>query len=1282
MPKELNLSAYDYRNLRPSSPSNSGSDESSDDGDDSSLRQSCGTACTHGNDTVMTGDHVEAILRLQSKTERKLKRQLLGQQRQPNVAATSAGSDLPSRWSQPQQQQHEVEDEDSSSDSEGVVPRVCRRSNSRSNSVGSARSTELVTQIGGGHDVGEASLQNNNANGGNGAPKTVELYGTAMGGNEQHHPISNLLRVRQANNHDDNKSSSDDNKSSSAGSNSNFYHLQDNNSSIVSLGYNSSAASASTKSGDNRSFISAVLNLGGDDEERLVKNYSYQLHQKQQNKTKGEGAAKDQETGQEEEEFENYEERQQEQSMHHRLIDVPHYHNIRSSFTSFVGQIKDRVVDTTKKDAPPPINYSDQQHQHEEQDEQHYDLRPLSDNDQPSSSTTNTRRQSRRPIQRMASTGSQSTMWNTTESESIWNRRASTESESMWTLLHSSFTSRRGSNDGSVAAGRRGSNESDSTVATTNTSTAPQDQQRHHQRSHRRRGSVNYQDDNNDGRAQWQHHHDNDDDEDRGGGEREPYDDSDIRSVASFRSSKSLDSWIGLGNLGNIIGSNIVNGSGTDHRIRKRGGGDGKGNYHYGNGDFGSNQRRPNFFSRRASMTPFISDDGGGDYYFDDGPKFYFYRPGITTLRRCGAICILIAITVIGSVLIGVYIPPSIGEDNHLIGTLEMVDEGKVEQLFKIAESVSQHCEVSKLHTAEGRWECERLCVNHLCCFDTLGDGYGCRGDESKNCVVYSGCEVLVDNLEDNKSQQGEDLDDSVDLDGGFGDDGENHNDDFMSYYDDGDSGSANNAILYKPNGGNKDQSTTQAQQSQVAVGSLSVDNYCTESMVKTSAGRRECEKLCQDHHCCFNPVPRNSCRKDPDKMCSTYASCEVLTLDIDADFLDANNDGTTTQEEIAIVSHTIGEACAESKINTPSGKQECEALCSSHLCCFSNSEFNCRSDSDKSCPTFAPCEILNVIAAEEAGIVFWNDSDQIPNNIIDTIQLSDEQKLQMQQDFSSNCKVETSPACFNVCKDWFCCFESSEEKSCRNQSNNICNFVEKCKVAALSSDIPTQQQQQQQQPSTQAQDDFQAQPSSQQQQMQQQPDDFEQPSLQPQQPTPQQQDDYYQDDFVQTEPSVYYQDYFFQIEPSVQPMQQDQSDFRPQQDQSDFRPQPAQQQQEQNSFQSGQQQDGFSQPQQQQQQITQQQQNGTQPLGQPVLLPQMQPQQQTQPAQQQQSNTSPVSSKPPRPPPSRCIPTGDDELHTELFTDDWNDDVYDRCKRWESKYGMKISVYLDLYGV
>jgi len=355
MPKELNLKAYDYRNRRPSSSSNINSDDdSSYEGDDSSLRRSCGTAYTQGNETVMTGDHVEAILRMQSKTEWKLKSQLLGHQQnhqqknhQP-AAAASASSDLPSRWRQPQQQPRGDEDEDSSSDSEGVVPKVCRRSNSRSNSVGSARSTELIAQVGGDDDVGDASLQNN-TNGGNDAPNNA-----AICSHIDYIERSSLASLARSN------------------SNSNCYQLQDHNSSLLSLGLKDSVASISTKSGEsNKNFISAVLNYGGDDEERLVKNWAA-------------AADEDDETGQEEEEFENDEERQQER---HRLIDVPHYHNIRSSFTGFVGQIKDRVVDTTKKEAPPPpppVNYSDQHHHpEEEQKEQHYDLRPL--NDDPSS---------------------------------------------------------------------------------------------------------------------------------------------------------------------------------------------------------------------------------------------------------------------------------------------------------------------------------------------------------------------------------------------------------------------------------------------------------------------------------------------------------------------------------------------------------------------------------------------------------------------------------------------------------------------------------------------------------------------------------------------------------------------------------------------------------------------------------------------------------------------------------------------------------------------------------
>lgn len=49
------------------------------------------------------------------------------------------------------------------------------------------------------------------------------------------------------------------------------------------------------------------------------------------------------------------------------------------------------------------------------------------------------------------------------------------------------------------------------------------------------------------------------------------------------------------------------------------------------------------------------------------------------------------------------------------------------------------------------------------------------------------------------------------------------------------------------------------------------------------------------------------------------------------------------------------------------------------------------------------------------------------------------------------------------------------------------------------------------------------------------------------------------------------------------------------------------------------------------------------------------------------------------KPPPIRCIPDGDDEIHTEIYSDDWNDDRYDRCKRWEKKHGMTITEYWDM---
>jgi hypothetical protein len=712
----------------------------------------------------------------------------------------------------------------------------------------------------------------------------------------------------------------------------------------------------------------------------------------------------------------------------------------------------------------------------------------------------------------------------------------------------------------------------------------------------------------------------------------------------------------------------------------------------------------------------FIGDDGDGiDFY---GGKPYFYRPGLRTLRRCGAICLLIVITLISSLLIGLYVPsaPIVGnghpQEEGTTTTDEMILSGEElamldgedllslggEDLFKIAELVDQKCQAQLLKTAEGRWKCEKICSGHLCCFDTDEDGYSCRADESKMCSVYSGCQAIVETI--NVADDG--------LHGGFGDDEdlfeeEKYDDDFvMMYYDDGvnekpsGGGGSSNAILYKP----ATDDDYEEENVSGSVGSLAIDNYCTESMVATAAGREECENLCQDHYCCFDTKSWNNCRKDPDKMCPLFASCEVLMLDVADIGLDKNSDGVISNEEILSGSHSIGVACSESNVATPAGKQECESLCSSHLCCFSN-KFNCRDDPGQMCgTTYAPCEILSVMSAEEGkanGIVFWDDQQEqasdnpVPENAI-AAQLSDDLVFQIQQEINSSCKDESSTSCFNYCKDWFCCFEADEEQECRSMKNSICYLYDKCENAATSSsNRPTTQQQQ-----TIAQ-----QPQQQQQQQQQQNDDL-QSSYQPQQQQSSQQQS----------------DYRPQVQQQQQTQQQQQSDYRPPVQQQQQQPQQnlsydAYTQQQYNANSQSQQpvqQEPMPPPPQQQQQ-QQQQQNGfqTQPFAQPPPPPQQQQQQQQimqplspqppvqqqqlplpSPPQQQQQQQSSLSSTqqqqqsntpPPRPPPARCIPDGDDTLHTETYSDDWNDDSYDRCKRWEMKYGMKITEYLDLYG-
>ncbi len=70
-----------------------------------------------------------------------------------------------------------------------------------------------------------------------------------------------------------------------------------------------------------------------------------------------------------------------------------------------------------------------------------------------------------------------------------------------------------------------------------------------------------------------------------------------------------------------------------------------------------------------------------------------------------------------------------------------------------MAMSVDEHCHLGQLKTAMGRWECQKICHDHFCCFDVEDQGGGAkdsvqshnyRKDPKKLCLIFAGCEALV----------------------------------------------------------------------------------------------------------------------------------------------------------------------------------------------------------------------------------------------------------------------------------------------------------------------------------------------------------------------------------------------------------------------------------------------------------------------------------------------------------------------------------------------------------
>ncbi|KAL7535028.1 hypothetical protein ACHAXR_006219 [Thalassiosira sp. AJA248-18] len=178
----------------------------------------------------------------------------------------------------------------------------------------------------------------------------------------------------------------------------------------------------------------------------------------------------------------------------------------------------------------------------------------------------------------------------------------------------------------------------------------------------------------------------------------------------------------------------------------------------------------------------------------------------------------------------------------------------------------------------------------------------------------------------------------------------------------------------------------------------------------------------------------------------------------------------TVEDEQLYLeISENIISACSYSNLDTEGGREECQALCQNHMCCFIEEDedaqfqlhsYGCQSDAEKMCAAYAGCESL-VVSEDDAIIydadgvdVFAADGDdddangsqaqsamtgeqsQSPNTSV-TISVSNSTSssvLQLiQQVITSVCSNDNLHTrhgmleCASICNPSMCCFDRSE---------------------------------------------------------------------------------------------------------------------------------------------------------------------------------------------------------------------------------------------------------------
>eukprot|EP00984_Skeletonema_dohrnii_P037439 scaffold39517_cov150-Skeletonema_dohrnii-CCMP3373.AAC.2 len=158
-------------------------------------------------------------------------------------------------------------------------------------------------------------------------------------------------------------------------------------------------------------------------------------------------------------------------------------------------------------------------------------------------------------------------------------------------------------------------------------------------------------------------------------------------------------------------------------------------------------------------------------------------------------------------------------------------------------------------------------------------------------------------------------------------------------------------------------------------------------------------------------------------------------------------------EQTFLTISENVVSKCAYSKLETESGREECQLLCQNHMCCFNDEDsFGCSDKPEKMCAAYAGCESL--IVSEDDAIIYdadgadvfgIGDADPLASNSSDNINEGDEQSQKENVTYETSelqliSEVITTVCstgnlgnkhgldeCASLCNDGICCFDREQ---------------------------------------------------------------------------------------------------------------------------------------------------------------------------------------------------------------------------------------------------------------